>query len=99
MKITTAFAASVVAVGAVVSAPLAHADDATTTETTLGQPAELVNGAVVQSWTVSALKPSSDHIPWQVHGTLWEATATNEALQGSVQPVVSDLRSLGDLRS
>ena len=69
------------------------------TTTTLGSQAELVNGDVVQGWTVKDLKPSSDAIPHRVYGVLWEATATDTALAGSVIPIVSNLRSLGDLRS
>lgn len=36
----------------------------------LGQPGELVNGDIVQHWTVTDLKPSSDVIPYQPAGTL-----------------------------
>lgn len=68
-------------------------DDVAPTPVSLGQAAELVNGSAVQTWTVTALKPSGDVIPWHVNGTLWEATATNEAVQGSIQPVVSDLNA------
>ncbi len=71
---------------ALMGAPSAAADEnAAVTTATIGQRAELVNGDVVQGWT--GLKPSSDSIPYTPHGTLWEATATNEAIQGSVQPV------------
>ena len=41
----------------------------------------------VHGWTVSDLRPSSDAIPYQPRGTLWEATATDEAIQGTVFPV------------
>jgi hypothetical protein len=59
----------------------------------LGFQATLVNGEVVQGWTVSALKPSTDAIPYPVQGTLWEATATDEAIEGSVIPIVPDLNA------
>jgi hypothetical protein len=59
----------------------------------LGSQARLTNGDVVQAWTVSDLKPSSDAIPYAVHGTLWEATATDEAVQGTVIPIVSNLNA------
>ncbi|WP_369803623.1 MPT63 family protein [Mycobacterium sp. NAZ190054] len=59
----------------------------------LGQPGELVNGNVVQQWTITDLKPSSDVIPYQPVGTLWEATATDEAISGSVIPIVSNLNA------
>lgn len=38
----------------------------------LGSQATLVNGDVVQGWTVSDLKPSTDSIPYPVAGTLWK---------------------------
>lgn len=59
----------------------------------LGSQAELENGDVVQAWTISDLKPSADPIPYAVHGTLWEATATDEAVRGSVIPIVSNLNA------
>jgi hypothetical protein len=46
-----------------------------------------------QAWTVSNLKQSSDVIPYQPRGTLWEATATDEAVQGGATPIVSDLNA------
>jgi hypothetical protein len=46
-----------------------------------------------QAWTVSNLKQSTDVIPYQPHGTLWEATATDEAVQGGATPIVSDLNA------
>ena len=74
------------------SAPIATADNQTTTSQ-LGSQATLTNGDVVQGWTLSGLKVSTDAIPYQPHGTLWEATATNQALQGSVTPIVSNLNA------
>ncbi|MCV7060637.1 DUF1942 domain-containing protein [Mycolicibacterium vaccae] len=59
----------------------------------LGQPGELVNGDVVQHWTVTDLKPSTDVIPYQPVGTLWEATATDEAIAGNATPIVSNLNA------
>ncbi|WP_158166301.1 MPT63 family protein [Mycolicibacterium smegmatis] len=59
----------------------------------LGSQARLENGDVVQAWTISDLKPSSDPIPYAVQGTLWEATATDEAVSGSVIPIVSNLNA------
>lgn len=82
--------AAVVCLG-LVGAPVAVADDAVVH--TLGQSAELVNGDVVQAWTIKDLKPSSDVIPYQVVGTLWEATATDSAVRGTVQPIVSNLNA------
>lgn len=93
MKFTTVLATTAAVAGAAFSAPIAYADNPSPTPVLLGQPAELAHGPVVQTWTVSGLKPSSDVIPWQVHGTLWEATASNRAVQGTVQPIVSDLNA------
>lgn len=86
------------AVGAALAgAPLAAADDhdtaAAPTTTTIGQQAELVTGEVVQGWTIADLQPSSDAIPFTPRGTLWEATATDEAIAGSAQPVISNLNA------
>jgi hypothetical protein len=49
----------------------------------------------VQRWTVSSLNKSTDEIPYPVQGTLWEATATDEALQGTAVPIVSNLNARG----
>jgi len=89
-------AAAVAAAGAITafSAPIAIADDHDTLNTTqLGSQAKLDDGNVVQGWTVTGLKVSTDVIPHQVQGTLWEATATDEALQGSATPIVSNLNA------
>jgi hypothetical protein len=97
VKITTttvlAAAATVATAGAVgvITAPLSSAEDVTTT--TVGSQAKLVDGNVIQGWTISDLRPSSDVIPYPVAGTLWEATATDEALQGSAIPIVSNLNA------
>ena len=77
--------------GLVFGGPRAVADEADTV--TLGHVGELTNGDVVQEWTVSALKPSTDVIGHQVKGTLWEATATNEAIKGAVVPVISNFNA------
>jgi hypothetical protein len=50
-------------------------------------------GAVVTGWTVNNLRPSSDVIPYLVAGRLYEATATAEADQGTVAPIVSDFNA------
>lgn len=98
MKFTTITAggfasAAIAAAGAFAafSAPIATADNQTTTSQ-LGSQATLTNGDIVQGWTLTGLKVSTDTIPpYQPHGTLWEATATDEALQGNVTPIVSNL--------
>ncbi|MGD9622185.1 MAG: MPT63 family protein [Mycolicibacterium sp.] len=86
-----AAAAAVATVNAFCGVPVATADEAVIH--TFGSAAELINGDVVQAWTISDLRPSSDAIPYPVTGTLWEATATDEAIRGSVQPVVSNLNA------
>lgn len=97
MKITNISAAmaaaAIAAAGIIGAAPFAFADDSAVTTAALGSQAKLDNGNVVQGWTVTDLKPSTDTIPYQVHGTLWEVTATNEALEGSVTPIVSNFNA------
>jgi hypothetical protein len=94
VKITHALAtaAAVATAGSVgiLGAPIASADPTTTT---IGSQAKLVDGNVVQGWTITNLKPSSDAIPYPVAGTLWEATATDEAIEGGATPIVSNLNA------
>ena len=56
---------------------------------------DLVDGAgtIVQGWTVHNLEPSTDVIPYPVRGRLWEAYATDEAIRGSVTPIISDMNA------
>lgn len=93
MKIKPALAAVTTAAAAAVALAGASVASAETETQWLGQPGEIVNGNVVQHWTVSHLKPSSDVIPYQPVGTLWEATASDEAISGSVTPIVSNLNA------
>ena len=92
MKITatTTVLATAATVG-IIGAPLASAEDVTTT--TVGSQNKLTDGDVVQGWTISDLRPSSDAIPYPVAGALWEATATDEAIQGAATPIVSNLNA------
>jgi hypothetical protein len=95
LKITTftsALAATVATSGAIgiISAPITLAE---TTTQTIGSEGKLVDGNVIQAWTISDLKPSTDVIPYQPIGTLWEATATDEAIQGAATPIVSNLNA------
>ncbi|WP_169619459.1 MPT63 family protein, partial [Mycolicibacterium peregrinum] len=90
-NISTAFAGAAIAAAAIVaSAPMALADaeDSAVTTAALGGQGKLDGGT--QVWTVTDLKPSTDTINYTPRGTLWEVTATNEALQGSVTPIVSN---------
>ncbi len=75
--------ASAAAAG-VLAAPLAAADDG---QTTLGGTVDVVSGDSVQRWTVGNLQPSADQLPYAPTGSLWEATATGQAVQGGI-PVV-----------
>jgi hypothetical protein len=86
----TAFGAAAATAVALAGAPAASAD---TEVKWLGQPGELVDGTVIQHWTVSHLKPSTDVIPYQPVGTLWEATASDEAISGNATPIVSNLNA------
>ena len=95
---TTAFATAATLVAAVAigitGAASASADESTEVGSHgLGSQATLVNGDVVQGWTISDLKPSTDSISYPVAGTLWEATATDEAINGNVTPIVSNLNA------
>jgi hypothetical protein len=49
-------------------------------------------GAVVQDWTVTDLKKSTDLAPgYPLAGQLWEATASVQALSGPVTPIIPNL--------
>ena len=93
MKIKPALVALSVAAAAAIGVSAAPLASAETEVEYLGQPAELVDGNVIQHWTVTGLKPSTDTIPYQAAGTLWEATATDEAIAGSATPIVSNLNA------
>jgi Domain of unknown function (DUF1942) len=95
LKITTftsALAATVATSGAIgiITAPITLAE---ATTQTIGSEGKLVDGNVIQAWTITDLKPSTDVIPYQPIGTLWEATATDEAIQGAATPIVSNLNA------
>ncbi|WP_293003273.1 DUF1942 domain-containing protein [Mycobacterium sp.] len=91
----SAFAAAIAAIstsaGVLYAAP-AEADAAETqaaTQHVLGGAAQVGDS----TWTVSNLRPSSDTIPYHPAGTLWEATATDEASSGSTTPIVSNFNA------
>jgi len=91
---TTAVAAAgaLAAAGAVTAATAnADADDAAPSTHPIGTQGTVEDGGVIQGWTVTDLRPSSDAIPYQPRGTLWEATATDVAIQGNVTPVIANL--------
>lgn len=88
--IGTAIAVTAIGLGGSVAASAAPA-----APMPLGTPQQLVsaNGAVVTSYTVTDLKPSYDVIPYQVHGQLWQATASANAVTGTTVPIVSDFNA------
>lgn len=92
------FATAVAAAGALaaagsVTAAAASADAGDVGPSThpIGTQGTVQDGGVIQGWTVSDLQPSSDAIPYQPRGTLWEATATDVAIQGNVTPMIANL--------
>lgn len=59
-----------------------------------GSPQQLTDagGAVVQQWSVTDLRASTDPVPgYPLAGRLWEATASVEALTGTVTPIIPNL--------
>jgi Domain of unknown function (DUF1942) len=52
-------------------------------------------GQVVLNWTVSNLQPSTDVVQgYTVAGHLWEATATVNAVSGTVTPAISQFNAV-----
>lgn len=52
-------------------------------------------GAVVQKWTVTGLRPSSDPAPgYPLAGRLWEATASVRAVLGTVTPIIPNVQAV-----
>ena len=86
-----AFAATsaAVSVAGIAGAALALADDGPSVQQ-LGQQGQIADGGNVQGWTVGALQPSADSIPYTPAGALWEATATDEIIAGGAQPFIPD---------
>lgn len=95
-SISTALAAGALAAAGALSTGIAGADPdpapapAPATQP-IGTQGTVPEGPGVHGWTISDLRPSSDAIPYQPRGTLWEATATDEAIQGAVFPIVANL--------
>lgn len=90
---STAFAP--LSVAAITIATAATAVAASPTVAGFGTREQLFDdgGAVVAGWTVTDFRPSSDTIPYQVAGRLYEATAAVEADQGTVTPMVPNLNA------
>jgi hypothetical protein len=94
-----AVTALALAATAAISAPTASAwwpfDGQGPTVGKFGSQGTLVDasGAVVQGWTVTGLRPSGDGIPYPVQGRLWEASATDTAIRGSVTPIIPNMNA------
>jgi hypothetical protein len=98
MKITTMLKTAVAIVGmamiAVASAPIATS--AYPVNGKLGSELTMTDsvGQVLLGWRVSDLKSSADTIPgYPVAGQLWEATATVNAMSGTVTPAISQFNA------
>lgn len=95
-SISTALAAGALAAVGALSTGIAASDpDPAPSPATypIGTQGAVTEGPGVHGWTISDLRPSSDPIPYQPRGTLWEAIATDEALQGAVFPMVANLNA------
>jgi Domain of unknown function (DUF1942) len=96
MRTTIIASAAVAPLGvalAIASAATASAADPTVAGFGSREQLYDAGGSVVAGWTVSDLRPSSDIIPYPVAGRLYEATASVEADQGAVTPIVSNLNA------
>jgi hypothetical protein len=98
MKITTMIKTAVATVGmamiAFASAPIATS--AHPVNGKLGNELTMTDsvGQVLLGWRVSDLKSSADTIPgYPVTGQLWEATATVNAIEGTVTPAISQFNA------
>ncbi len=90
-RIFVAGAAMLVAVGVGMPAATAAPDSC---PHRFGSPQKLTDagGAVVQQWSVSDLRASTDTAPgYPLAGRLWEATASVEALTGAVTPMIPNV--------
>lgn len=95
-SISTALAAAALAAAGALGTGIAAADPDTTTDAAtfpIGAQGTVPEGPGVHGWTINDLRPSPDTIPYQPRGTLWEATATDEAIQGTVFPIVANLNA------
>ncbi|KKO60829.1 MPT63 family protein, partial [Mycolicibacter arupensis] len=88
-SISTVLAAGALAAAGALSTGVAGADPDPASQA-IGTQGTVTEGPGVHGWTVVDLRPSSDAIPYQPRGTLWEATATDEAIQGTVFPIVAN---------
>ncbi|MDZ4235167.1 MAG: DUF1942 domain-containing protein, partial [Dietzia sp.] len=90
-RILVALAAMLVTVG--VGTPTATAAPESCPHR-FGSPQRLTDagGAVVQQWSVTDLRASADPVAgYPMAGRLWEATASVEALTGTVTPIIPNV--------
>jgi hypothetical protein len=97
MKITktamTAVAAAAILAIGMGSAPAASAYS-TTDKFGTSERLYDASGSVVTSWTIRDLEPSRDIIPdYPLAGKLWQATATANAVRGTVTPIIPNLNA------
>ena len=84
---TSAVAAVATAAGIGIAASPTASGDSNPVIQKFGTEETLVNSGVVQGWTVGDLQPSTDAINVSIRGKLWEATATDKAIQGQAMPL------------
>ncbi|MCH9731730.1 MAG: MPT63 family protein [Actinomycetia bacterium] len=89
--VKTSVMAAAIALTATFGAQTAAA--AQTSTNWLGTQADIVDGGVVQGWTVSHLQKSNDTIPFPVQGQLWEATASDTSIQGDAVPIIGNFNA------
>ena len=83
----SAVAAVATAAGIGIAASPTASGDSNPVIQKFGTEETLVNSGVVQGWTVGNLQPSTDAINVSIRGKLWEATATDKAIQGQAMPL------------
>lgn len=98
MKIASVLLAGIGA--ALVIAGLAPTPAATAETVGFGEPTDIdvIDIEVEQHWTVSDLQPSTDALPYQAAGELWEATTSVTLDHGGV-PMVSGFSARSDSAS
>lgn len=89
-SISHALAAVALATVTLLHPGMSRADDPEPATQSIGAQATVNEGLGVHGLTVNDLRPSSDVIPYQSRGTLWEVTVIDEAMQGTVFPIVAN---------
>ncbi|CAJ1497605.1 MPT63 family protein [[Mycobacterium] kokjensenii] len=105
MRINAMTKAALTAVAVLAAAPMAVAPVATAAYPIVGKLGSTLQttdtvGQVTYSWRVSGLQPSSDPTPgFPVAGKVWEATATVNAIRGTVTPAISQFNAVAPDRA